>query len=162
MQQEQDSGLSFLTGLPESERMRALARFQAIRPFLEEMYPFPSAFSLADGNAVYSEIAVRPEALLAQGMRLLETVSTAFQGLSAGAGTIQGKYFNKIAADLSKHQRGRTVEQVLSWMTTLHGYLSSPTGGGIRHGTNLNAGIPLHADEARLFCNLIAATSPIS
>ena len=39
MQQEQDSGLSFLTGLSESERMRALARFQAIRPFLEENVP---------------------------------------------------------------------------------------------------------------------------
>jgi len=39
MQQEQDSSLSFLTGLSESERMRALARFQAIRPFLEENVP---------------------------------------------------------------------------------------------------------------------------
>jgi hypothetical protein len=104
------------------------------------------------------------ETLLVQGMNrqavqeilwLLETVSTAFQGLNAGSGTIQGKYFNKIAEDLRKHQRGRTVEQVLAWMTTLHGYLSSPTGGGIRHGTNLNAEIALHADEARLFCNLI-------
>lgn len=39
MQQEQDGRLSFLTGLSECERMRALARFQAIRPFLEENVP---------------------------------------------------------------------------------------------------------------------------
>ena len=34
---------------------------------------------------------------------LLETVSTAFQGLDTGAGTVQGKYFNKIAEDLRRH-----------------------------------------------------------
>jgi hypothetical protein len=104
------------------------------------------------------------EQLLAQGMNrqavqeilwLLETVSTAFQGLDVGAGTVQGKYFNKIADDLRKHQKGKTLEQVLAWMTSLHGYLSSPTGGGVRHGVDLKAGIALHADEARLFCNLI-------
>ena len=39
MQQQQDIGLSLLTGLSESERMRALKRFQAIRPFLEEDVP---------------------------------------------------------------------------------------------------------------------------
>ena len=103
------------------------------------------------------------ETLLAQGMNrqavqeilwLLETVSTAFQGLNAGEGPF-GQCFNEIAEDLRKHQRGRTVEQVLNWMTTLHGYLSSPTGGGIRHGTSLNDEIALHSDEARLFCNLI-------
>lgn len=86
---------------------------------------------------------------------LLETVATAFQGLDTGAGTIQGKYFNKIAEDLRKHHKGKILEQVLAWMTTLHGYLSSPTGGGIRHGTDLKAGIVIQPNEARLFCNLI-------
>src|ERR1017187_7411704 len=38
MQQEQDSGLS-LAELPERERTRALARFQAIRPFIEDDVP---------------------------------------------------------------------------------------------------------------------------
>jgi hypothetical protein len=86
---------------------------------------------------------------------LLETVSTAFQGMDTGAGTIQGKYFNKIAEDLRKHHKGKILEQVLAWVTTLHGYLSSPTGGGIRHGTDLKTGIVIQPNEARLFCNLI-------
>jgi hypothetical protein len=86
---------------------------------------------------------------------LLETVSTAFQGLDTGAGTVQGKYFNKIADDLRKHHKGKILDQVLAWVTTLHGYLSSPTGGGIRHGTDLKAGIIIQPNEARLFCNLI-------
>jgi hypothetical protein len=86
---------------------------------------------------------------------LLETVSTAFQGMGTGSGTVQGKYFNKIAEDLRKHYKGKTLDQVLSWVTTLHGYLSSPTGGGIRHGTDLKTGLALQPNEARLFCNLI-------
>jgi hypothetical protein len=86
---------------------------------------------------------------------LLETVSTAFQGLSTAAGTVQGKYFNKIAEDLRKRQKGTTLDQMLVWITTLHGYLSSPTGGGIRHGADLKTGIAIQPNEARLFCNLI-------
>jgi len=38
---------------------------------------------------------------------------------------------------------------------TLHGYLSSPTGGGVRHGVDLREGLALQIDEARLYCNLI-------
>jgi hypothetical protein len=82
---------------------------------------------------------------------LLETVSTAFKGLETKVGTVQGKYFNKIAEDLRKHYKG----QMLAWVTTLHGYLSSPTGGGIRHGADLKSGIATHPNEARLYCNLI-------
>jgi hypothetical protein len=86
---------------------------------------------------------------------LLETVSTAFQGLDTGSGTVQGKYFNKIADDLRRHHKGKILEQVLSWVTTLHGFLSSPTGGGVRHGTDLKTAIVIQPNEARLFCNLI-------
>ena len=86
---------------------------------------------------------------------LLETVSTAFQGLDMGSGTVQGKYFNKIAEDLRKHHKGKILEQVLNWVTTLHGFLSSPTGGGIRHGTDIKTAIIVQPNEARLFCNLI-------
>jgi len=39
MRQEQESDSSLLTGVPEAERLRALGRFQAIRPFLEENVP---------------------------------------------------------------------------------------------------------------------------
>ncbi len=86
---------------------------------------------------------------------LLETVSTAFQGLDTGVGTVEGKYFNKIAQDLRRNHRGQTLEQVLTWVTALHGYLSSPTGGGVRHGTSLSAGVTIEPNEARLYCNLI-------
>lgn len=85
---------------------------------------------------------------------LLETISTAFQGLNTGAGTLEGKYFNKIADALGRHYKGQILEQVLSWIRNLHGYLSSPTGGGIRHGVDLKAGIVIQPNEARLFCNL--------
>ena len=40
-------------------------------------------------------------------------------------------------------------------MMQLHGYLSSPTGGGVRHGVDLNEGLELGITEARLYCNLI-------
>lgn len=40
-------------------------------------------------------------------------------------------------------------------MLGLHGYLSSPTGGGVRHGVDLNEGVALELNEARLCCNLI-------
>lgn len=86
---------------------------------------------------------------------LLETVSTAFQGLSVGDSTVQGKYFNNIADELRRHHKGQTVEQAISWMKTLHGYLSSPTGGGVRHGATLKADVVMLPHEARLFCNLI-------
>lgn len=86
---------------------------------------------------------------------LMETVVTAFKGLSAGDTIIEGRYFNKIAKELRTHTKGKSIEQVLAWMTTLHGYLSSPTGGGVRHGVDLRAGITIDADEGRLYCNLI-------
>jgi hypothetical protein len=38
---------------------------------------------------------------------------------------------------------------------SVHGYLSSPTGGGVRHGLDLQEGVQVSENEARLFCNLI-------
>jgi hypothetical protein len=85
---------------------------------------------------------------------LLETISTAFRSPDIFDGTIQGRYFNKIIDEL--RQRGRVhQEQILQWMLTLHGYLSSPSGGGVRHGVDLKDGLALQIDEARLYCNLI-------
>jgi hypothetical protein len=86
---------------------------------------------------------------------LMETVSTAFQGLSTETGTVQGKYFNKIVFDLRKQTGNITLKEVLGWITTMHGYLSSPSGGGIRHGADINNTVSLQPHEARLFCNLI-------
>lgn len=86
---------------------------------------------------------------------LLETVSTAFRGLDTGAGTVEGKYFNKIVKELRTGRKGTSLDNVLQWATTLHGYLSSPSGGGVRHGLDLSVGVPVGNNEARLFCNLI-------
>ncbi|UCI23010.1 hypothetical protein FJ970_32165 (plasmid) [Mesorhizobium sp. B2-1-8] len=86
---------------------------------------------------------------------LMESVVTAFKGLSTGSATIEEKYFNKIAQELRNKKKGQTIEQVLAWLTTLHGYLSSPTGGGVRHGVDLKSGITINVDEGRLYCNLI-------
>ncbi len=86
---------------------------------------------------------------------LLETVTTAFRGIETESGTVGGKYFNQIVRDLRSKHSGTTLDRVLEWTTSLHGYLSSPMGGGIRHGLDLNRGVPLESNEARLFCNLI-------
>jgi hypothetical protein len=122
-------------------------------PSLDEQAQAIIQKSLSDSEQMLSEGRNRPA--VQEVLWLLETVSTVFQGLETKTGTVQGKYFNKIVADLQKHRRGTTLDQILSWITTLHGYLSSPTGGGIRHGTDLRAGIATQPDEARLFCNVI-------
>ncbi len=86
---------------------------------------------------------------------LLESVVTAFRGIDTDEGTVEGKYFNKIALELRRNHRGQTLEQVLNWILSLHGYLSSPTGGGVRHGADLKAGVVVSLEDARLFCNLV-------
>ncbi|PWC93002.1 hypothetical protein [Azospirillum sp. TSO5] len=86
---------------------------------------------------------------------LLETIATAFRGTGPEDATVQGKYFVTIVKEMKAHGRGKAQEQILNWMTTLHGYLSSPTGGGVRHGVDLKSGIAIQTHEARLYCNLI-------
>ena len=85
---------------------------------------------------------------------LLETVSTAFRSEKILDGSIHGRYFNKIINELQQRGHGHQ-KQILQWMLNLHGYLSSPTGGGVRHGVDLNEGLELGINEARLYCNLI-------
>jgi hypothetical protein len=85
---------------------------------------------------------------------LLESVSTEFEGLEIAGHVVEGGYFNEIARDLRRAQRGTTMDQALQWATQLQGYLSSPGGGGVRHGRDLEHGSPLSAAEARLFVNL--------
>ena len=89
---------------------------------------------------------------------LLESISTAFQSAEILDGDIKGHYFNKIIPELRRHRKG-PQEQILNWMKALHGYLSSPTGGGIRHGANLLNLPDLGISEARLYCNLIKSYS---
>jgi hypothetical protein len=83
-----------------------------------------------------------------------------FNGVSGsrdGNGNLQGKYFNKVILDLRKHSPGTTLNEVLDWITTMHGFLSASKGGGIRHGTDIkkSAVTKPKPHEARLFCNLI-------
>lgn len=86
---------------------------------------------------------------------LLESAATAFRGLETESGTVQGKYFNQIVKDLRESNPDTTLVRVLEWMSALHGFLSSPAGGGVRHGLDLARGVPITNAEARLFCNLI-------
>ena len=109
--------------------------------------------SFRDSERLLSE--GHPRQAVQEILWLMESVLTAFKGLSAGETTIEAKYFNKIAIELRTKMKGQTIEQVLTWLTTLHGYLSSPTGGGVRHGVDLKSGITINADEGRLYCNLI-------
>ena len=114
--------------------------------------------SLAESEKLLAEGRDRPA--VQEILWLLETVSTAFQEIETETGTVRGRYFNKIAEDLRRRHKGKTLEMVLNWMTALHGYLSSPTGGGIRHGADLNAGIVLQPNEARYSTTSFVATSP--
>lgn len=86
---------------------------------------------------------------------LLETITTAFRGSSTINGTIEGKYFNKIVGELRADPQAGHRNQILQWVMTLHGFLSSPTGGGIRHGVDLRDGVAIQINEARLYCNII-------
>lgn len=85
---------------------------------------------------------------------MLETVSTAFEGRESGGGTVEGKYFNTIVRDLRKLNDGKALGEVLGWIAKLHGFLSSPSGGGVRHGVHLSNGRPISLHEAQLYCNL--------
>lgn len=105
----------------------------------------------------------RSDELLAEGrsreavqevLWLLETVSTAFRGVEYGSGKVEGKYFNNIIRELRSHHKGSVLDRALDWATQMHGFLSSPKGGGVRHGSDLKAGVSLNQNEARLFCNL--------
>ena len=85
---------------------------------------------------------------------LLETVSTIFRGEEVLNHKITGQYFNKIVRELKTHTTDNQ-KQILQWIQQLYGHLSSPTRGGVRHGTDIKEGLGLGIDEARLYCNLI-------
>ena len=86
---------------------------------------------------------------------LLESVATAFRGMETETGTVEGKYFNRIVKELRRSNAGTTLDRALEWLTALHGYLSSPTGGGVRHGLDIRSGVSISDNEAKLFCNLV-------
>lgn len=96
----------------------------------------------------------RPRQAVQEILWLLETVSTAFHGQESGSGTVEGKYFNEIIRALRKNNSGNVLAEALRWMTTMHGFLSAPSGGGVRHGTQLAANVSPSLREAHLYCNL--------
>lgn len=85
---------------------------------------------------------------------LIETVSTALVGKDLGGGQVKGKYFNEIIRDLKSRTSDAHLDRALHWMSQLHGYLSAPAGGGVRHGTNLSSDLEITLSDAKLWCNL--------
>ncbi|WP_210504842.1 hypothetical protein [Pantoea ananatis] len=85
---------------------------------------------------------------------LLETITTAFKGVQMADGNITNKYFIKIIAEMRQLKRHKTLDQVSGWLVSIYGYLSSPSGGGIRHGADILNYEELTASEAQLYCNL--------
>lgn len=124
----------------------------------------PSATLAEKASEVFQASLARSDELLSENhsreavqeiLWLLETVTTAFRGIETETGTIEGKYFNQIVRELKAKSSGSTLERALDWMLSVHGYLSSPSGGGVRHGLDLNSGVQINTNEARLFINLI-------
>ena len=100
-----------------------------------------------------TEVNVRPAVL--EMLWALETTSTLFRDEEIHNENIDGDYFNEIIRSLQKRAKGHQ-KRILEWMMNLHGYLSSPRGGGIRHGVDLwEESSDLDINEARLICNLI-------
>lgn len=126
--------------------------------------PEPPPTLSEEASAIVNGAIQRAEQLLVEGrpreavqemLWILESIATTFRGITLPTGTIQGRYFNEIARELRTASRGTTLERVTEWATQLHGYLSSPTGGGVRHGLDLNSGVAVSQEGGRLFCNLI-------
>jgi hypothetical protein len=86
---------------------------------------------------------------------LLESLSTAFRGVVFEDRKVVGSYFNAIIRELRQAGKVRSIEPIFEWIQALHGYLSAPAGGGIRHGIDLRQGLPIDANQARLYCNLV-------
>lgn len=115
------------------------------------------AKSLIDQSLVQADrflLEQKPRQAVQEILWLLETVSTAFEGRETALGTIEGKYFNVIVRDLRKTHHGKALSEVAGWISKLHGFLSSPTGGGVRHGTKLETAASLPIHEAKLYCDL--------
>ena len=137
-----------------------LALEQAAPP-IEIPPPSPTlserARAVLEGSLQRSEELLRenrPREAVQEILWLLETVTTAFRNVETRSGRVEGKYFNKIVSDLRNRHAGKTLDRILDWIMAMHGYLSAPAGGGIRHGMDLNEGVDIDANQALLFCNL--------
>ncbi|AFY66645.1 hypothetical protein [Geitlerinema sp. PCC 7407] len=146
--------------------------YQIVPPELKRLDKRQEVISVIDASQKFAESSVqlleksleraeqlleekRPREAVQETLWLLESIATAFKGTSLVSGTIKTNYFNKIAKELQTAYPGTTLKFVLDGACQLHGYLSSPTGGGVRHGIDLTDGKPLTLAEGYLFCNLI-------
>jgi hypothetical protein len=86
---------------------------------------------------------------------LLETITTAFKGTAKAEGSVSGKYFTTIIKEMRADKRGTHQDRIVEWIERLHGFLSAPAGGGVRHGQDLAQGVAMNFNEASLYCNLI-------
>jgi hypothetical protein len=148
-------------GVPFEIRPPKLLRMEAV---IRVPQPEPPPSLAEAASAVVRQSMQRAEELLAEDrpreavqemLWILESIATTFRGTKLATGTVQGRYFNEIARELRTATQGTTLNRVVEWCTQLHGYLSSPTGGGVRHGLDLNSGTAVSSEEGRLFCNLI-------
>jgi hypothetical protein len=97
----------------------------------------------------------RPREAVQEMLWMLESLATAFRGATIRSSQVRGKYFNEIAKELKASASDATLQRVIDWLIQLHGYLSSPAGGGVRHGRDLQSGNPISTSDGRLFVNLI-------
>lgn len=163
--------------LPDVARMnRVLTKHKAgyrieppyiVATTVHEPIPVPERFQSLDEKAqqIVSDSFQTAERLLAEGqprqavqeiLWLMESVVNAFRGVAIDEETkIEEKYFATIVPALRRTQKGKTLDHVLGWLSTMHGYLSSPTGGGVRHGADLKANIEIGPAEGRFYCNII-------
>jgi hypothetical protein len=68
---------------------------------------------------------------------------------------VQEKYFNTTARGLRRQHEGQLLDQVLIWVSVLHGFLCSPMGGDVRHGADIRDPPELPSGGAQLYRNLI-------
>jgi len=122
-------------------------------PTISQSAAEPFQSSSARAEALLAEN--RPREAVQEMLWMLESLVTVFRDAPLASGQVKGKYFNEIAKELRGLGSGTTLERVIDWCTQLHGYLSSPTGGGVRHGLDVNSGAVISLPEGRLFCNLI-------
>lgn len=108
--------------------------------------------SLTEAERLFQEGRYRPA--VQETLWLLETIVTVFDKMEVEGHKIEGKYFNKIIEKLAEKTSQATLKQVIDWVRKLHGYLSAPAGGGIRHGSHLADGVAVTPNEARLYYNL--------
>jgi len=125
--------------------------------------PVPATLEESSAQTLHESV-IRSDQLISEGhfreavqemLWVLESLSTGFRGVLLPTGEVRGKYFNQIASELKSANPGTPLSRALEWCEQLHGYLSSPTGGGVRHGADLKGGITITENESRLFCNLI-------